>query len=372
MMRKVMVLVGTRPECIKMAPVVQALAEAEDLRPLLVCTGQHRQMARQILAFYGLTPDFDWDVMLPDQTLHQLGSRILEKAGHFLATSKPDMLLVQGDTSSAFLGALAAFYARIPVGHVEAGLRTYDMNHPFPEEGNRCLISRIARLHFAPTERPAEALRKEGIDPATIVVTGNTGIDALEQTLATAPALPEAVAERLPEGAPLVLLTAHRRENHGAPLGRVLAAVSEILAARPEARLLCPVHPNPNVRDVIHEHLGRHERAILTEPLGYPELVAAMARARLILTDSGGIQEEAPSLGVPVLVLREATERPEAIACGCARLIGTDQQAILHASLEALDAGASGGQNEPKRNPYGDGHASRRILDAIRGYFATT
>lgn len=360
--KRILVAVGTRPEAVKMAPVVHALRRQPWAEARVLATAQHRQLLDQIHAFFGITPERDLDLMRPDQSLADLTARMLAALDPVLAEERPDLVLAQGDTTTVMVTALACFYRRIPFGHVEAGLRTGDLQNPFPEELNRVLVGRMARLHFAPTRGAADNLAREGITQH-VHVTGNTVIDALlwaAERVDTAPFAP-------PAGKRLVLVTAHRRENFGAPFEHVCAALRTI-ADRGDVQLLYPVHPNPNVRDVAHRVLGDHPAIRLTSPLDYPDMVAAMRACHLILTDSGGVQEEAPSLARPVLVLRTTTERPEGVTAGAARLVGTDRAAIVREADRLLDDPAAYAAMAKVENPYGDGRAAERIA-ALCGTF---
>ena len=353
--KRILVAVGTRPEAVKMAPVIHALREQPWADVRVLATAQHRQLLDQIHAFFGITPDRDLDMMRANQTLSDLTARMIAAMDPVLAEQKPDLVLAQGDTTTVMVTALASFYRKVPFGHVEAGLRTGDMHNPFPEEMNRVLVGRMASLHFAPTQGSADNLHKEGLIDG-VHVTGNTVIDALlwaaERVDAT-PFVPR-------NGKRLVLVTAHRRENFGEPFASVCAALHDI-ADRPDVQILYPVHPNPNVKDVAHRVLGQHPAIQLVEPLDYPQMVAALRACDLILTDSGGVQEEAPSLGKPVLVLRTTTERPEGVTAGAARLVGTDRGTIVAAANELLDDAAAYAAMAKVENPYGDGRAAHRI-----------
>jgi len=363
---KVLVTFGTRPEAIKMAPVVLRLSElaqaGHDVELTTCVTAQHREMLDRTLSIFGIRPDIDLDLMLPGQSLACFATRALEHLDRVIEDVAPQALLVQGDTSTAMAGALAAFYRRVPVGHVEAGLRTGNRYCPFPEEVNRRIISTLATWHFAPTDRAAEALRREGVDGADIHVTGNTSIDALLHVVASAP--PWETDSLGPDGR-LLLVTAHRRENFGEPLRRICRAVKELARRHPAVSFLFPVHPNPRVRPTVYEALGGVANVVLSEPLRYDEFVGAMKACYLILTDSGGIQEEAAALDKPVLVLRENTERPEAVAAGTARVVGTRADAIV-AEVERLLASPDEYlEMAGATNPFGDGSAARRIVDIL-------
>lgn len=362
-MKKARVLcsIGTRPEAIKMAPVIEALNAAPWAEVRVLATGQHRELLEDVNRIYAIEPHINLQIMKPDQTLPGLTAELMTRVDAILEAETPDVVLAQGDTTSVFITALAAFYRRIPFGHVEAGLRTGRMYYPFPEEMNRLLADRLTAYHFAPTERAAANLRAEGFDEASIHVTGNTVIDALLASLEKARANPFTVSK----GRRLILMTAHRRENFGPPFREVCEGVRSLLDAVPDAELVYPVHPNPNVQKTAREVLGDHDRIRLVAPLNHLEFIAAMDASTLIVTDSGGIQEEAPSLGKPVLVFRDETERPEAVEAGVARLVGPHREAILEAGVrlltdpEAYAAMARGG------SPFGDGKAARRIVEIL-------
>jgi UDP-N-acetylglucosamine 2-epimerase (non-hydrolysing) len=361
---RLMIVLGTRPEAIKLAPVILgARQRGRDFQTVVVATGQHRELVDQVLSLFDLAVDVDLRVMRPDQRLEYLTGAVLDGVGRAVRELRPDRVIVQGDTTSAFAAALAAFYQHVPVAHVEAGLRTYDKRQPFPEELNRRLISHIAEYHFAPTAAARQNLLAEGVDAERIWVTGNTGIDALLLTLARH-GTPRDGRRRAGR---TLLLTAHRRENHGAPLEAICRGVLALLDAFPDLRVICPVHPNPQVSTTMHGLLGAHPRVELTAPLDYRAFVLAMSAADVILTDSGGVQEEAPSLGKPVLVLRDATERLEGVAAGTARLVGTDEKAIVEETAAVLVDGGRDWRITRARNPYGDGQATQRILSALAG-----
>ena len=361
---RVLIAVGTRPEAVKLAPVVHALQRRPWAEVRVLATAQHRQLLDQIHAFFGIRPDRDLDLMRPDQSLADLTARMVAALDPVLAEERPALVLAQGDTTTVMVTALCCFYRRIPFGHVEAGLRTGDVHNPFPEEMNRVLVGRMATLHFAPTAGARDNLLREGVPPAAVHTTGNTVIDAL--LWAAERVDPGAFAP--PPGKRLVLVTAHRRENFGAPFAEACAALRE-LADRPDVHLLYPVHPNPNVRDVAARVLGGHPSIRLVDPLDYPAMVAAMRACTLILTDSGGVQEEAPSLGKPVLVLRTTTERPEGVAAGSAKLVGTDRARIVAEASRLLDDPAAYAAMANVVNPYGDGRAAERIAAAVAAHF---
>ena len=358
--RKVLVVIGTRPEAIKMAPVVLALRVLPWVDLRVLATAQHRQMLDQVLGAFDIAPDLDLDVMQADQMLAGLTSRLLERIDAVLDSEQPDVVLAQGDTTTVFTTALACFYRRVSFGHVEAGLRTWDLANPFPEEFNRVAVGRLARWHFAPTQSAKENLLAEGVAPATVHITGNTVIDALHH-ISDSIAMPM-VASRERR---VLLVTAHRRENFGQPLRNICTALLEIVESRPDVHLVYPVHPNPNVSVPAHEILAGHPRICLCEPMEYMAFVGAMKSACLILTDSGGIQEEAPALGKPVLVLRNETERPEAIEAGVAKLVGTDTRTIVDETLRLLDCKDTYQQMAQGISPYGDGSAASRIIQVL-------
>lgn len=371
-MHKILIVFGTRPEAIKLCPVIRKLREEPRRFLVRVCvTAQHREMLDQVLHAFEIVPDYDLNVMLPGQTLFQSTSRILAALEPVLAAEQPHMILVQGDTTTTLCGALAAFYRQIPLGHVEAGLRTGDLRQPFPEEMNRVLTSRLTALHFAATEEAARNLRDEGVDPNSISVTGNTGIDAvlyvrdgLEQGRFKGFACSE-----LDAAAKLVVVTAHRRESFGDGFERICRALAQI-ANRPDVRIIYPVHPNPNVQGPVNRYLSAHPRIRLIPPLDYLPFVDLMRRAYLLITDSGGIQEEAPSLGKPILVLREKTERPEAVVAGTVKLVGTDEKRIVDEANRLLDDPFEYQRMARVHNPYGDGLASGRISNLTGSFLS--
>lgn len=373
-MRKVLFILGTRPEAIKLSPLILHLKRFPDLYSVRVCvTAQHRHLLDQVLAAFRVEPDYDLNVMMPGQTLFQSTANIIRGLEDAFKNLNPDLAIVQGDTTTTFCGALAAFYSGVPVAHVEAGLRTGDLYQPFPEELNRVLTGRMATLHFAATQGAAENLASEGI-VKNVMVTGNTGIDAvlfvrdgLESGALTVPAWTSpATAEQK-----IILVTAHRRESFGDGFVRIFQAL-QTLAARPDVHIIYPVHPNPNVQDPVNRYLSSHPRITLMEPLDYLPFVNIARHAHILLTDSGGIQEEGPSLGKPVLVLREKTERPEAVSAGTARLVGTDPDRIVSEVNRLLDVPEEYDRMARTHNPYGDGHASERIETGLRSFFATT
>jgi UDP-N-acetylglucosamine 2-epimerase (non-hydrolysing) len=369
---KVLTVFGTRPEAIKMAPLVRRLQATPGIASRLCVTAQHRQMLDQVLELFELRPDHDLNVMRPGQDLFSVTSTILDAIGGVFETERPDLVLVHGDTTTTFVATLAAFYKRIPVGHVEAGLRTGDLYAPWPEEANRKLTGALARWHFAPTETSRQNLLRENVPEAHIVVTGNTVIDALlavRDKLAGSPELGAGLAARFPflrAGARLVLVTGHRRENFGEGFLRICEAIATIARDYPDADIVYPVHLNPNVREPVGRLLTGIGNVNLIEPQDYLPFVYLMTRATLILTDSGGIQEEAPSLGKPVLVMRDTTERPEAVSAGTVRLVGTDVARIVGSVSTLLDDAAAYRRMSVAHNPYGDGRACERIVAALR------
>ncbi len=361
------VVVGTRPDAVKMAPLVLALRQDPAFAPVLVATAQHREMLDQVLHLFGLTPDIDLNVMRPRQTLTEVTVRTLMGLEACLRKVRPELVLVQGDAAPSFCGALVAFYHRVPVAHVEAGLRTYDKYHPFPEEMYRRMTAALADLHFAPTPRARSNLLREGVPPDRIYVTGNTVIDALRWIVAQDP--PPDPGIPLRPGARLILVTAHRRENWGAPLLRICTAVRTLVERFADVEVVFSVHRNPAVREVVWAALRDVERVHLVDPPDYGSFVALERAAYLILTDSGGVQEEAPAFGTPVLVLRETTERPEGIAAGVARLVGTDPDRIVAEAARLLEDPEAYARMANATNPYGDGRAAERILQILRVHF---
>ena len=361
-MKKIMLVFGTRPEAIKMCPLVQELKTRKNLQTLVCVTGQHRQMLDQVLSAFHVTPDYDLSIMKEKQTLFDITTNILERIRQVLEQERPDVVLVHGDTSTTFVTALACFYLQIPVGHVEAGLRTYDLYSPYPEEFNRQAVSIISKYNFAPTQRSRQNLLNEGKKPETIFVTGNTAIDALRTTVRsdyTHPELEWAADSRL------ILITAHRRENLGEPMVHMFRAIRRVMDEHPDVKAIYPIHMNPTVRKTAREILGGDQRIHIIEPLEVLDFHNFLSRAYLILTDSGGIQEEAPSLGKPVLVMRDTTERPEGIDAGTLRLVGTDEEVIYRSFKELLENRQSYEAMSGACNPYGDGRACRRIADIL-------
>jgi UDP-N-acetylglucosamine 2-epimerase (non-hydrolysing) len=363
----VTIVLGTRPEAIKLAPVIRAFQAAPDFRTRVVLTGQHREMVSQVMELFGLSADHDLALMAPQQTLTHITCAALQGLKEEFASHRPDLVLVQVDTTTAFASALAAFYEQIPVGHVEAGLRTDNLFDPFPEEANRRLISQLAQLHFAPTEVSAANCRASGVI-GEVLTTGNTVIDALLQMAEQAPAYEQPGLDWASQR--VILATVHRRENWGDRLAEIGAGFLQLLERFPDTALLLPLHRNPTVREPLQALLGSHPRAFLTEPLDYDQLVAAMRGATLVLTDSGGLQEEAPALGKPVLVLRRTTERPEAVTAGTAKLIGTATTDIVAEASTLLSDPAAYEAMARAHNPFGDGQASGRIVEAAQCFFS--
>ena len=364
---KVMTIFGTRPEAIKMAPVVLELQKhPKQIQSLVAVTAQHREMLDQVLHLFRINPDYDLDIMSPSQTLFDITCRALNGLNEVLAEARPDLVLVHGDTTTTFVGALAAFYHQIPVGHVEAGLRTGNKYSPYPEEMNRKLAGALTDLHFAPTATARQNLLRENIDPESIFVTGNTVIDALLATVKPDFRFADELLTSLDfTGQRVILVTTHRRENLGEPMRHVYQALKRIVTEFPDVEVVFPVHRNPKVREMVESVLGHLPRVHLTDPLDYEPFVNLMARSTLILTDSGGIQEEAPSLGKPVLVLRDTTERPEAIEAGTVRLIGTTEETVYQEAKILLTDSARYRAMSEAANPYGDGRAAQRIVRTI-------
>lgn len=369
-MRRIMVVYGTRPEAVKLAPVVMALRNAPDLEPYVVVTGQHREMLDQVNLLFGIDPDQDLNIFGPGRSLTGVTTKALAGVNAAVREIGPDAVVVQGDTTTTFAGALGAFYERVPVVHVEAGLRTSDRYSPFPEEVNRRLTTQLTTLHLAPSTGNRANLLAEGVDPATIAVTGNTVIDALFEVNARQPAYSDPAVARLVEsGRRIVLVTTHRRESWGDRMAEAMGALARVARTHPDVEVLLPMHRNPVVREVVTDRLGGLANVTLTEPLPYGEFARLMGDCHLVLTDSGGVQEEAPSLGKPVLVLRDNTERPEAVDAGTVRLVGTDAGLIESALTELLDDDSAYAQMASAVNPYGDGKAAARCVAAISELF---
>ena len=360
---------GTRPEAIKMAPVIKVLSEDPHFEVVTGVTGQHREMLDQVLKLFGITPQYDLNIMQVRQELPPTFVRAFSGLDEVLKVDKPDIVLVHGDALTAFAGSLAAFFNQVPVGHVEAGLRTNNKYSPFPEEINRRLAGVLADVHFAPTETARDNLLREGVDAKSIYVTGNTVIDALSTTIWQNYEFNHPILRNNDHKGRIILVEVHRRENWGAPMEQMCLALLDILAQFPDCQIIFPVHFNPVVREVVMPHLSGNERIILLDPLDTDDFHNLMARSDLILTDSGGLQEEAPSLGVPVLVMRENTERPEAVQAGTAKVVGTSRTNIVAAAVTLLGDEMAYEQMATARNPYGDGHASLRIAQGLLHYF---
>ncbi|MBQ4160410.1 MAG: UDP-N-acetylglucosamine 2-epimerase (non-hydrolyzing) [Clostridia bacterium] len=370
---KAMTVFGTRPEAIKMAPLAIELAKCPYIDAKVCVTAQHRQMLDQVLEMFGVVPDYDLDIMKDRQTLVGITNRVIAGLDEVIKQEKPDVILVHGDTTTTFAGALAAFYNQVKVGHVEAGLRTYDKYSPFPEEMNRCLTGVIADYHFSPTVSNKNNLLKESINPAKIYITGNTVIDALKSTVREDYTFTDETLRNLDFNARrVVLVTAHRRENLGEPLKNICYALKELVETYEDIQLVYPVHLNPAVREVVFDILGGLDRVSLIEPVNVDDLHNAMARCFMVMTDSGGLQEEAPSLAKPVLVLRNETERPEAVEAGTVKIAGVDKDVILKLAKELLDDKAAYDKMAQAANPYGDGNASARIVEALLYEFGIT
>ena len=368
-MHKVMVIFGTRPEAIKLFPVINALKQQTKLLCEVLVSAQHREMLDQVLAVGHITPDYDLNIMQPGQSLDALTARLLEGIGKVLDEAKPDRVVVQGDTATAMVGALAAYYRQIPVSHVEAGLRSYNIYQPWPEEGNRKIIGAIADQHFAPTNVSADALRKEAVPEANIFVTGNTVIDALHwvtDRIANRPELANSLTdiEARFKDKKIIGITTHRRENFGDGMANIAAAIIDI-AKRDDVACIFPVHLNPNVRAVMNEALGGLDNVAMIEPLDYPNFARLLSISHIMLTDSGGVQEEAPALGKPVLVMRDTTERPEGVSAGTAKLIGTQKERIVSEIFTLLDDNEAYSAMAKAHNPFGDGRSSQRIAEII-------
>ena len=366
---RVMTIFGTRPEAIKMAPLVKELAGREEIESICCVTAQHREMLDSVLNIFHLHPDYDLNIMQPRQTLSTITSKCLLGMEEVLEQARPDLVLVHGDTSTTFAGALAAFYHRVPVGHVEAGLRTYDKYSPYPEEMNRRMVSAIADLHFCPTPSNRDNLAREGIEQG-VFLTGNTVIDALQTTVVKDFHFSEGVLNDLDYvNRKVILVTCHRRENYGTPMAHIMTALRRVADAFPDVELVYPVHLSPVVQEAAHQYLDGHPRIHLIAPLAVDEMHNLMARCHLVMTDSGGLQEEAPALGKPVLVLRRETERPEAVAAGTVQLAGTEEEPIFQMASRLLTDPAAYAAMAHAANPYGDGRACGRIADAIEYRF---
>lgn len=364
---KVMTVFGTRPEAIKMAPLVLALQADERFEAVTTVTAQHREMLDQVLEIFKIVPDYDLNIMHKEQTLTEITANVLTKLDQVIKVVKPDIILVHGDTTTTFAASVAAFYNQVAIGHVEAGLRTWNKYSPFPEEMNRQMTDDLADLYFAPTEESKANLLKENQAAAKIFVTGNTAIDALKQTVRSD--YQHELLAKIDSGHKLILVTMHRRENQGQPMARVFRTLLEVVEQRPEVEVIYPVHLSPKVQKLAHEILGKHERIHLIAPLDVVDFHNLAAKSYFIMTDSGGVQEEAPSLGKPVLVLRDTTERPEGVSAGTLKLVGTEPAKVKAAMLELLDDPNIYQQMAQAQNPYGDGQASQRILAAIAYHF---
>ena len=361
-MKKIMLVFGTRPEAIKMCPLVNELKKRSEIQTVVCVTGQHRQMLDMVLEAFHVKPDYDLSIMKDKQTLFDVTTNILNRIKEVLEKEKPDVVLVHGDTSTTFVTALACFYLQIPVGHVEAGLRTYNIYSPYPEEFNRQAVSIISKFNFAPTELSKQNLLKEGKDPDSIYVTGNTAIDALKTTVRENYTHPEL---EWANGSRLIMITAHRRENLGEPMRHMFKAIRRVMDEHPDVKAIYPIHMNPVVREIANEYLGDDDRIHIIEPLDVLDFHNFLSRSYLILTDSGGIQEEAPSLGKPVLVMRDTTERPEGIAAGTLKLVGTEEETIYEEFSRLLSDEDEYLAMSKASNPYGDGHACERIAEIL-------
>lgn len=368
-MKRIMTIFGTRPEAIKMAPLVLQLKKEEQLEPVVVVTAQHREMLDSVLETFNIQPDYDLNVMKPGQTLSQVTSRVLTGLEDIIKEVQPDMILVHGDTTTTVAGSLAAFYNEISIGHVEAGLRTWNKYSPFPEEMNRQMTGIMADLHFAPTEQAEKNLLNENKDPQSVVVTGNTAIDAMHTTIDQD--YQSEIIQRHQDKR-IILLTSHRRENIGQPMENIFKAARRIVEEIEDAVIVYPMHKNPKVRDIARQYLSDHDRIELIEPLEVVDFHNFAHQSYLILTDSGGVQEEAPSLGKPVLVLRDTTERPEGVEAGTLKLAGTEEEDVYRLTKELLTDKELYQSMSIAQNPYGDGHASERICNHIRHYFGLT
>lgn len=368
-MKKIMTIFGTRPEAIKMAPLVLALKNDPELEPIVVVTAQHREMLDQVLEIFGITPDYDLNIMKAGQTLSEVTSRVILGLEEVIKEARPDMILVHGDTTTTFAGSLAAFYNEVAIGHVEAGLRTWQKYSPFPEEMNRQMTGTLADIHFAPTDDAAQNLRNENKPEDRIVITGNTAIDALKTTVKSdyRSDILDSTGERR-----VILLTAHRRENIGQPMHNIFSAIRRIVDEFEDVEVVYPMHKNPKVREIAAEHLNNHDRIQLIEPLDVIDFHNFASRSHFILTDSGGVQEEAPSLGKPVLVLRDTTERPEGVKAGTLKLAGVEEEDIYQLTKSLLTDETLYQSMSKASNPYGDGETSQRICEHIKYYFSLT
>ena len=362
-MQKIMLVFGTRPEAIKMCPLVNELKLRKNIQTIVCVTGQHRQMLDQVLDTFHVVPDYDLSIMKERQTLFDVTTNILNKIKAVLERERPDVVLVHGDTSTTFAAALACFYLQIPVGHVEAGLRTYNINSPYPEEFNRQAVSIISKYNFAPTEKAKQNLLNEGKAKETIYVTGNTAIDALKTTVRSDYTHPEL---EWAKNSRLIMITAHRRENLGEPMRHMFRAILRVMEEHPDVKAIYPIHMNPTVREIADSILGNNDRIRIIEPLEVFDFHNFLNQSYMILTDSGGIQEEAPSLGKPVLVMRDTTERPEGIAAGTLKLVGTDEELIYNSFKQLLENSEEYERMSKASNPYGDGYASKRIADILQ------
>ena len=368
MKKKIMCVIGTRPEAIKMAPVIKAFQKADDFLVSVLATAQHRDLLDQAFTLFDIHADYDLNVMTPGQTLPELTAKLMVSIDQTLSEAKPDMVIAQGDTTTVFVTALACFYRKVPFAHLEAGLRTHDLYSPFPEEANRILAGNLAALHFAPTQISQQNLLNEGMNPKSIFVTGNTVIDALLETAKKDFSL----GVQLPDDKRVVLVTSHRRENFGQPIINICQSILALVEKYSDIVIVFPVHPNPNIRVVTEQYLINHDRIKLVPPFDYGPFVTAMKRAYIILTDSGGVQEEAPALGKPVLVLRQDTERPEAVTEGGVKLVGTEKEDIFREVSQLLDDPIEYENMAKGSSPYGDGHASERIVKIVRDYFGSS
>lgn len=366
-MKKIMTIFGTRPEAIKMAPLVKELEKNVNLKPIVVVTAQHREMLDSVLEVFDIKPDYDLNIMKQNQSLSELTSRALIKIDEVIKTERPDMVLVHGDTTSTLSGGLAAFYNQVPIGHVEAGLRTWNKHSPFPEELNRVVVGDMADLNFAPTNKAAKNLLEENKDPSSVVVTGNTAIDTMKYTI-TDNYESEIISKY--KGKKIILLTAHRRENLGEPMHNIFNAIAKLVDEYEDIVIVYPIHKNPKVREIANKYFSNKDRIEVIEPLDVIDFHNFANKSYLILTDSGGVQEEAPSLGKPVLVLRDTTERPEGVDAGTLKVIGTSSESVYSQTKQLLDSQEEYEKMSFASNPYGDGYASQRICENIEYYFS--